>query len=195
MDSYGDLMRILENSAKKKKKLSTAWCAEWRGKKHFCSNIALLSADIHHSLRLGFIIVCVCVCTVCVSVSMMVKCSYWWSNDWKEMCNCSITWKHTLPMPTLHLDKSGPSEANTLSGSDEHVIRGKEGIICPFGFFVHSVRCLLLLSICRQPGGNESVYRARPAICTTPGRTITADTSINKREQDEEMRRRERKGV
>ena len=39
----------------------------------------------------------------------------------------------------LHLGKSAlreASEANTLSGSDEHVILGEEGIICSFIWFI-----------------------------------------------------------
>lgn len=45
---------------------------------------------------------------------------------------------HTL-LPKLHLGKSAlreASEANTLSGSDEHVIQGEEGLICSFIWFI-----------------------------------------------------------
>lgn len=48
------------------------------------------------------------------------------------------THTHTL-MLVRNLAKSAlseVSEANTLSGSDEHVIQGEEGIICSFIWFI-----------------------------------------------------------
>ena len=48
------------------------------------------------------------------------------------------THTHTL-LPMLNLGKSAlreASEANTLLGSDEHVIQGEEGIICSFIWFI-----------------------------------------------------------
>lgn len=44
---------------------------------------------------------------------------------------------------------------------------------------VHSAGCLLLHSGCCHPAGNESVYWARPSICTAAGCAIMASGAVN----------------
>lgn len=57
---------------------------------------------------------------------------------------------------------------------------------------VHSTRCLLLHSGRRQPAGDGSVYRARPSVCTAPGRHATAGWTLNERCRRPETGRSER---
>ena len=76
------------------------------------------------------------------------------SSDGKELCNYGISWKHAHSF-ILHLGKSAlreASEANTLSGSDEHVIQGEEGIISLSvgSFHWRSSAPVRLLSACRK---------------------------------------------
>lgn len=85
-------------------------------------------------------------------------------------------------LPMLHLGKSAlreASEASTLSGSDEHVIQGEEGIICSFIWLIPlDVFCSTAAAV--SPEEMKVFTELGRPFATAPGCTITAGMTISK---------------
>lgn len=136
-----------------------------------------ISADIHLSLRFSR--------SLCWLPRSDTR--GWWAGVFREPCEWLRSWEHAHTnahanccqcwiWPRVLWERSKRGKHTFRVWWTCHPGRRRNNLLF---HLVHSAGCLLLRGGCCHPAGNESVYWARPSICTAPGCAITASGAVN----------------